>query len=105
MTAWWTDLADPESAIKTVRTRLLSSGASCTAGDNLTTTIVDWVELSPNSTDYQFLGVSLRVRFLLNMLHFQFRFVIYFGCHQFTGVNLRVGSIFNKLHFHFRFVR
>ncbi|KAI0217501.1 hypothetical protein LSAT2_030719 [Lamellibrachia satsuma] len=61
LTTWWTGFSDPESGVKTLQTRLLSAGDSCIArhGDNMTT-VVDWTELSPNSTAYEFTDISLQ---------------------------------------------
>ncbi|KAI0235602.1 hypothetical protein LSAT2_013879 [Lamellibrachia satsuma] len=60
LTAWWSGFTDPESGIKTFNIRLLS-GESCVIHrvDNLTT-LVDWTELSANSSSYDFTHLSLQ---------------------------------------------
>ena len=62
MTTWWTGFSDPESGVKRSQIRLSSGGESCTAPnvDNMTI-LVDFTELSANSSSYEFTHLSLQV--------------------------------------------
>ena len=59
LTVWWSGYTDPESDIKDFKIRLLT-GPSCFSHNDLTT-LVDWTELSPNSTSYEFTHLTLQV--------------------------------------------
>ncbi|KAI0215917.1 hypothetical protein LSAT2_032052 [Lamellibrachia satsuma] len=60
LTAWWSGFTDPESGIKTFNIRLLSGDSCLIHGVDNLTTLVDWTELSANSSSYDFTHLSLQ---------------------------------------------
>ena len=61
LTAWWSGFTDPESGIKSFNVRLLSGDSCLIHGVDNLTTVIDWTELSANSSSYDFTHLSLQV--------------------------------------------
>ena len=59
---WWTGFSDPESGIKTMKIRLLDGGNSCESRSvSDMSTVVNFTEISANSSSYEFAIVMLKV--------------------------------------------
>jgi len=74
LTVWWSGYMDPDSGIKGFKVRLLT-GPSCSSHTNLTT-LVDWTELSANSTSYDFTHLGLQVFSVTDQMDFDWTYVI-----------------------------
>ena len=84
LTAWWSGFTDPESGIKTFNIRLLSGDSCLIHGVDNLTTLVDWTELSANSSSYDFTHLSLQVFSVV---------VTELSSYDFTHLRLQVFSV------------